>query len=222
MKKSSPVTKFAWIQVSIVKVWHFSAHKNKKKLFLGVEELFKGFPLFHTKAKTVDPHREVNQLRILELCSSDFGSVHYVETDSYWFFSVKNSTFAPSVRFMVEEPFSENISGSGCAFGVCWLTPLVCLPNSNNKWSFQMIQANKAGEWQITRGHHAGSARLCVCAFMSVSVQLTRGPKGWSSSVPKTEWRSLKRLFSLLLLSLLPFMAELLSCFTRLYMSWQH
>ena len=110
--------------------------------------------------------------------------------------------------------FRENASEPGCAFGVCWLTPLVCLQNSKNKWSFQMIHANKAGEEQITKGHHVGSDRLsvcallymCVCACVSLSVKQPRGPKGWSSCVPKTKWRPLKRHFSLLVLSLLPWL----------------
>lgn len=57
---------------------------------------------------------------------------------------------------------------------------------------------------------------VCVCACMSVSVKQPGGPKGSSNCVPKTEWRPLKSQSSLLVLSLLPFMAARPWCFTGL------
>lgn len=85
------------------------------------------------------PYREVHaapgQHWQPDLQCSIFRAVHCFETDSYWFFSVKNSTLAPSVHFMVQRPvlFEENISRPGCAFRVCWLTTLVHLQNGSNK-----------------------------------------------------------------------------------------
>lgn len=179
------------------------------------------------KSKNIWPPQRQIQLLVStddQSCTAPFfKAVHCFETDSYWFFGVKDSTFTPAVGFMVQKPrwFEGNISVSGCAFGVFWLSPFLRLWKDISKRSFQMIRANKADEEQITKGWLSWTQcvcfTVCLCAYnMWVTVKQIRGPKGWSSWVPKTEWRPLKGPFSLLVLSSLPFMAVQLLCFTLL------
>ena len=125
-------------------------------------------------------------------CTATFlWAAHCLETGCYWFFSVKNSTFTPSVHFTVQQRTSAGQVGHLEFVDVR-------LQNVNNKWSFQMIRANKAGEEQITKGGAPcwdGPDAVCVlyCTRVTVSVKQPGGPEGWSSCVRRQSedlWRA--------------------------------
>lgn len=75
----------------------------------------------------------------------------------------------------------------------------LCRQYSIDKWTFQMIHANKADKEQITKGFHVGLAGLSVCALLyvcvSVSVKEITGPRGWSIRDPRQN-EDISRAFS--------------------------
>lgn len=99
------------------------------------------FLLFHTKVETFSPPRESDPV------PRHYRPAHIFSCSLFWnrqllifFFSLKNSAFAPVVHFMVQKPFFFCSTGQDVHFSeFSWLAPpslLACLQNGNSKMEF--------------------------------------------------------------------------------------